>query len=476
MATFTWTREALDKAVALIKASSSPVEALSRVQATLGSTITHQALRKALVRHKRGKFWELLGKDVAKPGWAQPRKPRTLLEIRDIAKATNPPSAMASAESVGFDSRAFEGKLAGVVNLRTELPAVWVDPEDPDRWPSVKKFDAMQEHIADFEAGRVPMLDLRHALPDPLPDDYDPWVNDYSAEDELIDEEFGPYDVRPIGNVEVDDTCCRAVSPPEYLDEQSGKADPFAVTDSLLEVYLIVPDTHVPYHDVRAWNLMLRVARSLQLSGIYILGDFADFYSVSRYNKDPTWQNQLRGETKAVRAALAELDALGVKKKVYICGNHEDRLPNYLMDKAPALYSSMTIEGELGLKKSGWEYLEYGQHAKLGKLYLTHDTGAGGAGAHLKSYDAFHHSVVIGHCHRMAVTYMASVLGERHVAASLGWLGDPDKIKYEKEAKKRFWSLGFGLAYLEKATGNVHLQPVPIVDYRCAVEGKLYVG
>ena len=42
------------------------------------------------------------------------------------------------------------------------------------------------------------------------------------------------------------------------------------------------------------------------------------------------------------------------------------------------------------------------------------------------------------------------------------------------EAKASDWVKGFGIGYLEPQTGIVHLQPVPIVNGRCVVNGKLF--
>ncbi len=65
--------------------------------------------------------------------------------------------------------------------------------------------------------------------------------------------------------------------------------------------------------------------------------------------------------------------------------------------------------------------------------------------------------------------------GTPYVAAMLGWLGDSEKAaSYMHEAKASDWVKGFGIGYLEPQTGIVHLQPVPIVNGRCVVNGKLF--
>lgn len=89
-----------------------------------------------------------------------------------------------------------------------------------------------------------------------------------------------------------------------------------------LEPVLIVPDTHRPYHDKRAWALFLKVGRALKPKHLYIIGDFADMYTVSSHSKDPKRALQLDAELADVMVGLNELDALGATHKTFIAGNH----------------------------------------------------------------------------------------------------------------------------------------------------------
>lgn len=44
-----------------------------------------------------------------------------------------------------------------------------------------------------------------------------------------------------------------------------------------------------------------------------------------------------------------------------------------------------------------------------------------------------------------------------------------------KVKANRDWALGFGMGYLRE-NGFVYLQPVPIVEYSCVVEGRLFTA
>ena len=84
---------------------------------------------------------------------------------------------------------------------------------------------------------------------------------------------------------------------------------------------------------------MMKVAKTMDLAGIVILGDFCDFYSVSSHSKDPGRALKFEYELRQVDKKLRELNSLGAKHRVFVEGNHEDRLLRYLRDTAPALHS-----------------------------------------------------------------------------------------------------------------------------------------
>jgi len=84
---------------------------------------------------------------------------------------------------------------------------------------------------------------------------------------------------------------------------------------------------------------MLEVASFVIPDEIVLLGDYADFYPVSRHAKDPSVAHALTDEIKSVNEGLDQLDKLWPKaKKVYLEGNHEWRLERYLSEQAPALF------------------------------------------------------------------------------------------------------------------------------------------
>lgn len=242
-----------------------------------------------------------------------------------------------------------------------------------------------------------------------------------------------------------------------------------------LQVGLLIPDCHVPNHDERALGLLLQVAHALKPKHIAILGDFADADALSAHGRTKPGEASFEQEVAEINGILDHLDSVGATNKIYIEGNHEFRLDRYLMERAPEMFYAIKWPQLLKLHERGWQWVPYRKSTKIGKLNLTHDTGTAGINAHRTSAQAFGGSAVIGHTHRMSIEVKGRFDGTPYLAAMLGWLGDAEKAaSYMHEAKASDWVHGFGVFYMEPDTGIVHLQPVPIVNGKCVVNGKLY--
>lgn len=240
-----------------------------------------------------------------------------------------------------------------------------------------------------------------------------------------------------------------------------------------MKKFLIIPDVHVPYEDRSAWKLLLKAGKFFKPDTIVTLGDFVDMYAVSAHDKDPNRVRSLQEELDYAKEKLDELDELDASHKVFLAGNHEDRLSRYLMQKAPELFNTIRIEELLDLKKRGWTYVKYKDYYRIGKLNFTHDTGKSGPNAVGAALNDFQSNVVIGHIHRIGVVYGGDARGHSHVAISPGWLGDVKAVDYMHRVKaNRDWHLGFATGYMD-SEGVIHVQAIPIINYKCVLEGKL---
>ena len=243
---------------------------------------------------------------------------------------------------------------------------------------------------------------------------------------------------------------------------------------------LIIPDTHIPFHDTKAYALMLKVAQDYKPHEIVILGDFADFYSVSSHSKDPSVLSLLVDEVESVNSALDELDMLFPRaKKVFIEGNHEYRLERYLVDKAPALFGVTDLNYLFNLHgRPNWSLIPYGPSQSYsvggGKLTARHEPPKGSILNIAKEAGC---SIVFGHVHRKLEAHHVSLEGVNRIAICPGWLGDKRQKKIFGYVKNHHqWQLGFMLVDVEES-GWFHINPIHILDnMTCLYNGKLYKG
>jgi predicted phosphodiesterase len=245
-----------------------------------------------------------------------------------------------------------------------------------------------------------------------------------------------------------------------------------------LKRLFFLSDPHIPYHDKRGLKIALAALKRFKPDIVVSVGDFVDFFSVSSYSKDPSRALLLDKEVGQATVVLDQIGKLAPNaRRIYIAGNHEDRLQRYLQDKAPELYSFVNLEKLLGLKDRGWEYVPYKQSIRIGKLNITHDVGVSTRYAAYRAMEAFQAPVVTGHTHRMAYAVEGDARGGSQVSAMFGWLGDVKQVDYMHRIKaQRNWALGFGVGYIAPVTGYAYLVPIPIVNYSAVVEGKLYAA
>lgn len=239
----------------------------------------------------------------------------------------------------------------------------------------------------------------------------------------------------------------------------------------MLETHVVVPDTHRPFHDARAEEVVHRAIEVLKPTEIDLMGDYADFFGISNFPKPPDRKHNLKSEIASVRQGLRAYEGHRVKRLTFIEGNHEYRLTRYLTDKAPELFGLIDLASLLGLEK--WKLVPYKKHHVIGKFHLTHDCGYFGMNAHRQSRQAYEGNVGIGHNHRAALEYVSNLKRATHVGVSFGWLGDVEQVDYNHQVQSAPWTLAFGVLTHEKKTGIVHTQLVPIVDYSAVVNGNL---
>jgi len=246
---------------------------------------------------------------------------------------------------------------------------------------------------------------------------------------------------------------------------------------------LCIPDTHVDSHDERAYQLMLTVSKDLpHLDEICILGDFADMLSVTSHKKDAAYAAEiLQDEINAVKKKIKELNKLFPHtNKVYIEGNHENRLSRYISEKCPELFGVFSFPELIGISKDPyWKWVPYGPyqaHKVLNSKLIARHTPLGGGVHHAKATAIKGMcSIIYGHVHQIQESQVVALDGKNYRAFCPGWLGDYKKDAFSYVQNHAQWSLGFCIVSV-LPNRNWFANTCHIIDYQTTYGSKVYNG
>jgi hypothetical protein len=240
---------------------------------------------------------------------------------------------------------------------------------------------------------------------------------------------------------------------------------------------IVLADCHFPFVNRKAYNLALDVADDINPDEILLLGDFADFYGMNSYGKDPEIEIILNDEIVCVKNELNLLRARFHKAKiVYIIGNHEHRLARYINNNCPELSGILSVGSLLQLDKINIAEVPYGPSQKYNvidsQLIARHEPIGGGIHCAYQTVVKAGASVMFGHHHRIAEYQICNMKGEYLRGVSVGWLGDKDHSVMSYVPSFHNWQLGFAIVTVWKNT--FFAQNIPIIDGKCLVDGTIY--
>lgn len=143
---------------------------------------------------------------------------------------------------------------------------------------------------------------------------------------------------------------------------------------------LCLYDLHVPYHDDEALDLAIEYGKTKKID-VLVVSELVDFYKIS-YWKTELDRMEFAEEVGECREMVERLSGdFPNARRVFIPGNHENRMRNFIRDKAPQLHGLPQLELDelLGLNDNGFEIfdnislLRQGKPPfKLGKLFVIH--------------------------------------------------------------------------------------------------------
>jgi predicted phosphodiesterase len=215
----------------------------------------------------------------------------------------------------------------------------------------------------------------------------------------------------------------------------------------------VLSDVHVPYHDETALRAAVEHLQGEKIDALLLNGDFADFYSISRHEKNPKHRNFKR-ELEDVRQFLRWIRGAFPEIPVVVkAGNHEERFEKWLFAHAPEISDDpiMGLDNWLGLGTLGMTLVNDKRIILAGQLPILHghEKGNGISSPVNQARGAFmrlHHTVLEGHGHRTSTHSEPDMFGRETVCFSTGCLCDlrPAYAVLNK------WNHGFALVEIRE--------------------------
>jgi hypothetical protein len=227
-------------------------------------------------------------------------------------------------------------------------------------------------------------------------------------------------------------------------------------------VYIVkLNDAHVPFHDRRAIRVALNFVRYLQ-PDIVLLDELIDFYTISKYSKDPKRRGTLQRDINTTKALLQKIREAVPNAKIYMLkSNHDARLQAYLRGSAPELESLDCLQFEelLELKKFGIKYVEFfmfrGVLFKHGGIVKKHSGETAKA-----EFEKENVSGGSGHTHRLGQFYRTQ-RGGKYTWIETGCLCRTHGVEYIEGTPN--WQQGIGLGIFKQSGPHFELKAVPII-------------
>jgi len=234
------------------------------------------------------------------------------------------------------------------------------------------------------------------------------------------------------------------------------------------ERLVVLNDIHIPFHDTETLKSVYFGMKDAKPDKIILAGDICDFYSISRFDKDPTRRLNLQDEVERVQTVLRDMKKKFPKVEfTFIPGNHEERLQKYVLRNAPELFwlDETKLENLLGLKELGMEFVPRRWLEYRGVIFshLDRANKYGGYTAKNLGLD-IGKPVVHTHTHKVGHVAMRDV--DFYDNGCLCEL-DADYLSGPSPWRQAFMIVDY-------IDNQPHFTQIPITDHKFVFNGKLY--
>lgn len=143
---------------------------------------------------------------------------------------------------------------------------------------------------------------------------------------------------------------------------------------------LVLSDIHIPYHNIEALTCAFDFAKQEKPDAILLNGDTLDFFSLSRFVKDPKARS-FAHELKTFKEFIDIIKKTFNAKIYFKIGNHEERYFHFIWMKAHEIVGveEFELENIIKSRAEGIEIIKDKRIMKAGDLNIIHGHEFGGS-------------------------------------------------------------------------------------------------
>ena len=233
---------------------------------------------------------------------------------------------------------------------------------------------------------------------------------------------------------------------------------------------VVISDSQIPFHDAKSIEAVEHFLDDYQPNKLIWDGDMLDFWLLSRFDKNPARAHSVQDELDIGRRMQdRQANRHPSADKVWILGNHEDRLRRFLWEN-PAIASLRALDHQsLFSADDAFRVLGYGSQVQISNTIIEHGGPVRGKSGYSARalFEKRGTSVIMGHTHRLSQASHRNALGQ-HAMIENGCLCllSPE---YDHEPD---WTQGFTYGYVNN--GAVHWYAVPILSDGFRADGRFY--
>ena len=228
-------------------------------------------------------------------------------------------------------------------------------------------------------------------------------------------------------------------------------------------------DFHVPYEDKKAVKVAMKFVKHIQPK-ILVLHEVMDWYSLSKFSKDPTRALDLQNDLTETKMLLRDIRDVAPNARIIMLeSNHDRRLKKYINNQAAELSQLDCLDFKILMGLTNFE-IEYRKTFTYKKVLFKHGNIVRQDSSYTAKAELVKEGVsgASGHTHRLGM-YFTTLRGGSYVWCEGGCLCNLDADYIEGTAN---WQQGMSMFEFQDKGTHFYPSLIPIIDHKILWGGR----